>query len=172
MHVENDSFFLSVDKCHSHAYHVILYATRTIFLLRMSMCPKYCENRVSHTWHVNSQSSFLALWYTTSPKLMVFYNTHALLHYIIYTIILLKSVEVSKLQVAILARSSRKMSQTVCIVWKPKFASQFGLAIFYTRKTQKLGKPDRPRVCLFEWSSDAHCRERNGPSRLGAIAQR
>ena len=34
----------------------------------------------------------------------------------IYTIILLKSVEVSKLQVAILARSSREMSQTVCVV--------------------------------------------------------
>ena len=33
----------------------------------------------------------------------------------IYTIILLKSVEVSKLQVAILARSSREMSQTVRI---------------------------------------------------------
>ena len=33
----------------------------------------------------------------------------------IYTIILLKSVGVSKLQVAILARSSREMSQTDCI---------------------------------------------------------
>ena len=33
----------------------------------------------------------------------------------IYTIILLKSVAVRKLQVAILARSSRKMSQTVRI---------------------------------------------------------
>ena len=34
----------------------------------------------------------------------------------IYIIILLKSVGVSKLQVAILARSSREMSQTVCII--------------------------------------------------------
>ena len=36
----------------------------------------------------------------------------------IYTIILLKSVGVRKRQVAILARSSREMSLTVCIVWK------------------------------------------------------
>ena len=48
MHVESDSFFLSVDICHSHAQHVILYATRTLFLLRVSMCPTHCENRVSH----------------------------------------------------------------------------------------------------------------------------
>ena len=61
----------------------------------------------------------------------------------IYTIILLKSVCLSvgvrKLQVAILARSSREMSLTVRIVWQyiscHEFASQFGLAFFYTRKT-------------------------------------
>ena len=29
-HVENYSFFLSVDTCHSHAYHVISYASPTI----------------------------------------------------------------------------------------------------------------------------------------------
>ena len=36
-----------------------------------------------------------------------------------------------------------------------EFASQFGLAIFYTRKTPKTSKkPVRPRQCLFEGSSD------------------
>ena len=59
----------------------------------------------------------------------------------IYTIICLKSVclsvSVRKLQVAILARSSREMSLTDRIVWQyiHEFASQFGLAFFYTRKT-------------------------------------
>ena len=37
--------------------------------------------------------------------------------YVIYTIILLKSVAVCKLQVAILAQSSRELSQTVRIDW-------------------------------------------------------
>ena len=78
----------------------------------------------------------------------------------LYYIIPLKSVEVSKLQVAILALSSREMYQTVRIVCKHilshKLASQFGLAIFlFAKNTQNLGKPDRPRLCLFEWSSDA-----------------
>ena len=50
-----------------------------------------------------------------------------------------------------------------------KFASQFGLAIFvFAMNAQNFGKPDRPRMCLFEWSSDAHCRQWNRPSRLGA----
>ena len=51
----------------------------------------------------------------------------------IYTIILFKYVAVSKLQVAILARSSREMSQTVLSTESTssqEFASQFGLAIF------------------------------------------
>ena len=44
IHVEN---FLIVDKCHSHAYHVIY--PYNFFLLRVSMCPKSCENLVSVT---------------------------------------------------------------------------------------------------------------------------
>ena len=49
--------------------------------------------------------------------LWIYYRQLTGVHFaIIYTIILLKSVEVSKLQVAILARSPRVMSQTVCIV--------------------------------------------------------
>ena len=51
-----------------------------------------------------------------------------------YTIILLKSVAVSKLQVAILAQLSREMSRTVRIDRQYEFASPFGLAIFYTRE--------------------------------------
>ena len=45
-------------------------------------------------------------------------NTHAHSYIHIYTIILLKSVAVRKLQVAILARSSREMSPTVRIDWQ------------------------------------------------------
>ena len=46
------------------------------------------------------------------------WKSHILIKYHIYTIILLKSVGVRKLQVAILARSSREMSLTVRIVWQ------------------------------------------------------
>ena len=99
-------------------------------------------------------------------------NYQQSVYMIVYTIILLKSVEVSKLQVAILARSSQEMSQTVRIVWKHILSQvrvSVGLAIFvYAKNTQNLGKPDRPGMYLFEWSNDAHCRQRNGPSRLGA----
>ena len=89
----------------------------------------------------------------------------------LYYIILLKSLEVGKLQVAILARSSREMYQTVRIVCK-HILSQVSVSVrpsnfLYAKYTQNLGKPDRPRVCIFEWSSDAHCRQQNGPSRLG-----
>ena len=45
----------------------------------------------------------------------------------------------------------------------------FGLAIFlYAKNVQNLGKPDRTCVYSFEWSSDARCRQQNGPTRLGA----
>ena len=50
----------------------------------------------------------------TPPPCGMEYGTF--LHYIIYTIILLKSVSVRKLQVTILARSSWVMSLTVRIV--------------------------------------------------------
>ena len=64
------------------------------------------------------------------------------------------------------------MSQTVRIDWK-HIMSRVRVSVrpsnfLYAKNTQNLGKPDRRRVCLFEWSSDAHCRQRNGPSRLGA----
>ena len=67
-----------------------------------------------------------------------------------YTIITLKSFAVSKLQVAILVRLSREMYQTVGIDSSHEFASQFGLAIFYTRKTHKRYREDRvPRKFQF-----------------------
>ena len=68
-----------------------------------------------------------------------------------------KYVAVHKLQVAILARSSRvilKLFVSTDSTSSHEFASQFGLTIFYTRKTPKNSrKPYRPRECLFQWTS-------------------
>ena len=37
------------------------------------------------------------------------------------------------------------------------------------RKTLKTsGKPGRQCQCLFQWPATSHCRQRSGPSRLGA----
>ena len=89
----------------------------------------------------------------------------------IYTIILRKSVEVSKLQVAILARSSREMSQTVRIVCK-HILSQVRVSgrpsNFFIREKHTKPRETGSPACLFEWSSDAQCRQQNGSSRLGA----
>ena len=73
---------------------------------------------------------------------------------VIYTIILLKSVSVvvRKLQVAILARSPREMSQTVRIVLKHilhEFVSQFGLAIFLYAKNIKKTRGNRAGSGVF-----------------------
>ena len=86
-----------------------------------------------------------------------------------HTIILLKSVclsvDVSKLQVAILARSSREMSQTVCIDWK-HMPSRVRISVrprhfSIHKKHPKLSQiPSRPRDRLFEWSSDRPLIER------------
>ena len=48
----------------------------------------------------------------------IFWKLNTPHHLLIYTIICLKSVVVRKLQVAILARSPREMSQTDRIIWK------------------------------------------------------
>ena len=78
----------------------------------------------------------------------------------IYIIILLKSVGVSKLQVAILARSSREMSQTVRIDWK-HILSRVRVSVrpsnfFIHEQHPKLSRiPSRPDQCLFEWRG--HC---------------
>ena len=77
-------------------------------------------------------------------------------HPCLASIFLIKSLSiyVRKLQVAILARSSREMSLTVRIVWQyilcHEFASQFGLAFFYTRKTYINYRKVRPSLnCLL-----------------------
>ena len=72
------------------------------------------------------------------------------------------------MQVAILARSSREMSLNYSYrLTVHELASQFGLAIFYTRKTSKTsGKSGRQFVCRFEWPATGLCRMRSGPSRL------
>ena len=68
---------------------------------------------------------------------------------LVYTIILHKSLAVSNLQVAILARSSREMSQTVRIDWK-HFLSRVRVSVrpsnfFIRENTQKLSR----RQCLL-----------------------
>ena len=70
--------------------------------------------------------------------------------YVIYTIICLKSVDVRKLQVAILARSPREMSQTDRILLR-YIMSRVSVSVrprifLYTKKP----KPDSPACCLFQ----------------------
>ena len=44
MHVENYSFFLSVDTCHSHAYHVISHAIYIFFFVTsIDVSKKLCD---------------------------------------------------------------------------------------------------------------------------------
>ena len=75
-----------------------------------------------------------------------------------YTIIVLKSVAVRKLQVAILARSSREMSQTVRIDWQ-HFLSRVRISVrpsnfFYAKNTQKLSRtPSLAQQVSVEWTS-------------------
>ena len=81
----------------------------------------------------------------------------------IYTIILLKvclSVGVSKLRVAILARSSREMAPTVRIDWQHILlrvrASVRPRIVFIREEHPKLSRiPRRIHDCLFEWSTDS-----------------
>ena len=101
--------------------------------------------------------SFLFAWSSLTSQLRGG-TFDALDRCFICTIILLKSFGVSKLQIAILARSSREMSQTVRIDWK-HILSRVRVSVrpsnFYTRKTPKLSRiPSLPHEWLFEWSSD------------------
>ena len=71
-----------------------------------------------------------------------------------YNIIILKYVAVSELQVAILVRLSREMSQTVRIDWQYILSwarvSVRPSIFFYKRKTHKICRDDRvPYKCLF-----------------------
>ena len=82
----------------------------------------------------------------------------------IYTIILFKSAGVSKLQVAILARSSREMSQTVRIDWK-HILSRVCVSVrprnfFIREKHPKLSRiPSHPCQCLvyLKETPTCHC---------------
>ena len=73
--------------------------------------------------------------------------------------IMLKSVAVRKLQVGIIARSSREMSQTVLLDW-PHFLSRVCVSVrpinvFIREKHQKNAlKRCRLRECLFQWTSN------------------
>ena len=76
----------------------------------------------------------------------------------IYTIICLKSVVVRKLQVAILARSPREMSQTDRIVWK-HILSRVCVSVrpricFICEKNPNLSLIESPACCLFQWITD------------------
>ena len=72
------------------------------------------------------------------------------------------SVVVSKLQFAILAQSSREMFVSTDGPSSHEFASQFGLAIFYMRKTPKTYQENRvQRKCLLnEPASDGLTRQK------------
>ena len=80
----------------------------------------------------------------------------------IYTIICLKSVIVRKLQVAILARSPREMSQTDHIGWQ-HILSRVRVSVrpkkkVYAEKTPNLSLiQSRPHVVYFNGSPTGHC---------------
>ena len=98
---------------------------------------------------------------------------------LIYTIICLKSVDVRKLQVAILARSPREMSQTDRIL--PRYIrSRVSVSVrprifLYTKNP----KPDSPACCLSQVVYGSALRpekttelETAEPTQLGGIALR
>ena len=73
----------------------------------------------------------------------------------IYPIICLKSVclsgDVRKVQVAILGRLPREMSQTDRILPRYEFASQFDLEFVYTQKKRKPRLPGPPQSIAALW---------------------
>ena len=79
-----------------------------------------------------------------------------------YIIILLKYVGVRKLQVAILARSPREMSQTDRIVWKHilsrvRVCVRPSICFIREKKTKPIAITESPACCLFQWITDGHC---------------
>ena len=98
---------------------------------------------------------------------------------IIYTIIRLKTVLVRILQVAILARSPREMSQTDHIVWK-HILSRVRVSVrpricFIRKKNPNLSLiQSRPHVVYFNGSPTGHCRasvESGAPNHDGLIGR-
>ena len=98
---------------------------------------------------------------------------------IIYTIICLKSAVVCKLQVAILARSPREMSQTDRIVWQHilswvRISVRPGIC-FISEKTPYLSLiQSRPHVVYFNGSPTGHCLasvESGAPNHDGLIGR-
>ena len=93
---------------------------------------------------------------------------------LIYTIICVKSVVVRKLQVAILARSPREMSQTDRIVWK-HIMSRVRVSVrpricFIHEKNPNLSLiQSRPHVVYFNGSPTGHCLESGAPNHDGLI---
>ena len=92
---------------------------------------------------------------------------------VIYTIFFLSlSVGVRKLQVAILARSSREISLTVRMVWQyilSRVCVSVRPSIFlYEKNTQNLGETGPPVPVFISMASDQLLSpaERSGPSRL------
>ena len=87
----------------------------------------------------------------------------------IYTIILLN---VCLSMFAILARSSREMSLTVRID-RQYILSQVRVSVrprilLYVKNIQHLGEIGPPVPVFISMANDRHCRQRSGPSRLGA----
>ena len=101
-----------------------------------------------------------------------FFRSKVLHLAIIYTIILLKSVGVRKLQVAILARSSREMSLTVHIVCH-YILSRVRVSLrprnfLYANNFQNLGEIGWPALVRLNDPATGNECQRSGPSRLGA----
>ena len=97
---------------------------------------------------------------TSHLRFSASYNIQQVISFsqLIYTIIPLKSVGVRKLQVAILARSSREMSLTVSIVWQyilSRVRVSVGPSIFfvYAKNSHKLSRKPILAHLAVEWTS-------------------
>ena len=123
----------------------------------LTMCKFYAiySRNIFFNWPVLSFQKFIFFFLSSSFRhstslqsltnvfiVAIYIYTCIVHHFYIYTIICLKSVSLSvdirRLQVAILARSPREMSQTDRIVWQyilSRVRISVRPSIFYTRKT-------------------------------------
>ena len=111
---------------------------------------KGCRKKVGNYWPISLTS-------IVCKTLEHCARNHIVNH--IYTIILLKSVGVRKLQIAIVARSPRDMSQTDRIVWKHilsrvRVSVRPRICFIREQKPKSIINTESPACCLFQWITD------------------
>ena len=150
---------------HVHIYvRKFIFGQFTIFALRVLCfanlhhgaiyvcCPRIC----CYERHLISPKIYKCKTDTMKDRLAWFARKPC---HTIYTIICLKSFVIRKLQVAILARSPREMSQTDRIVWKHILSRVRVLVMpricfIREKKTKHIVNTESPACCLFQWITD------------------